>query len=46
MRLEMAEFPVTGIKLSDRFEYHSGQLTIDREVIEGAVLEEKRIANA
>src|SRR5687767_223340 len=42
MRLEMAEFPVSSIRLGDRFHYHSGKLTIDRGAIEQAVLEEKR----
>ena len=46
MRLEMAEFPVTSLKLGDRFEYHSGQLTIDQGAIEQSVLEEKRIETA
>ncbi len=46
MRLEMAEFPVTGIRLSDRFDYQSGQLTIDREAVERSVLQEKSIEAA
>ncbi len=46
MRLEMAEFPVASIKLGDRFQYHSGELTIDRTAIEHTVLEEKRIEAA
>jgi glycine reductase len=46
MRLEMAEFPVASIKLGDRFQYRSGELIVDRTVVERAVLEEKRIESA
>jgi glycine reductase len=46
MRLEMAEFPVTSIRLGDCFHYQSGQLTIDREAVERSILQEKSIEAA
>ena len=46
MRLEMAEFAVTSIKLGDRFQFASGRLTIDPGAIEQAVLREKSIEAA
>ena len=46
MRLEMAEFPVSSIKLGGSFQYHSGELTIHRAAIEQAVSEEKCIKAA
>jgi glycine reductase complex component B subunit alpha and beta len=46
MRLEIAKFPVTRVYLGDRFQYQSGQLTIDRQAIEESVLQEKRIESA
>ena len=46
MRLEMAEFAVSSIKLGDRFQYASGRLTIDQAAIEQAVLQEKSIEAA
>ena len=46
MRLEMAEFAVTSIKLGDRFQFASGRLTIDQAAIEQAVLREKSIEAA
>ena len=46
MRLEMAEFAVTSIKLGDRFQFASGRLTIDQGAIERAVLQEKSIEAA
>ena len=46
MRLELAEFPVTGIKLGDRFHYRAGQLTIDQAAVEQSVLQERCIEAA
>ncbi len=34
MRLEMAEFPVTEVRLADRFGYHSGMLEVDESAID------------
>lgn len=46
MRLELADFPVTGIKLAGRFAYASGQLTVHQREIEQMVLRESRIEAA
>src|SRR3989338_8917728 len=46
MRLEMAEFPVTDIRLGRAFRYHSGKLEVDREELKGSVLQDKRIVEA
>ena len=46
MRLEMAEFPVTEIRLGRAFRYHSGKLEVDREGLKGSVLQDKRIEEA
>ena len=46
MRLEMAEFPVTDIRLGRAFRYHSGKLEVDREELKGSVLQDKRIEEA
>ncbi|MBI1994292.1 MAG: hypothetical protein HYS67_07780 [Deltaproteobacteria bacterium] len=43
MRLEMAEFPVTEIRLGKAFRYHSGKLEVDRGQLKGLVLQDKRI---
>ena len=46
MRLEMAEFPVTDIRLGRAFRYHSGKLEVDREQLKSLVLQDKRIEEA
>ena len=46
MRLEMAEFPVTDIRLGTRFRYHSGNLEVDAEELKESVLQDKRIKEA
>ena len=46
MRLEMAEFPVTQVKLGDRFRYHSGALEVDEEELKSLVLQDRRIEEA
>ena len=46
MRLEMAEFPVTEIRLGRAFRYHSGKLEVDREQLKSLVLQDKRIEEA
>ena len=46
VRLEMAEFPVTEIKLGSRCCYDSGKLEVDRKEIESAILQEKRVEKA
>jgi len=46
MRLEMAEFPVTEIRLGTRFRYESGKLDLDAEELKRSVLQDKRVAEA
>jgi glycine reductase len=46
MRLEMAEFPVTDIRLGTRFRYDSGILEVDGEELKESVLQDKRIEEA
>jgi glycine reductase complex component B subunit alpha and beta len=46
MRLEMAEFPVTDIRLGTRFRYQSGNLEVDAEELKETVLQDKRIEEA
>ena len=46
MRLELADFPVESIKLGVRFQYRSGDLSVDRASVEQTVLEDKRIEAA
>lgn len=46
MRLEMAEFPVTDIRLGTLFRYRSGQLEVDGEELKRSVLQDKRIEDA
>ena len=46
MRLEMAEFPVTDIRLGRAFRYHSGKLEVDGEELKNLVLQDKRIEEA
>ena len=46
MRLEMAEFPVTDIRLGTKFRYHSGNLEVDAEELKEFVLQDKRIKEA
>ena len=46
MRLEMAEFPVTDIRLGNRFHYDSGHLEVDAEELKQSVLQDKRIREA
>ncbi len=46
MRLEMAEFPVTDIRLGSKFRYQSGNLEVDEEEIRESVLQDKRIEEA
>src|SRR3990170_7470603 len=46
MRLEMAEFPVTDIRLGTRFRYDSGNLEVDGEELKESVLQDKRIEEA
>src|SRR5574341_1018712 len=46
MHLEMAEFPVTEIRLGTRFRYDSGNLEVDAEELKQFVLQDKRIREA
>src|SRR5574341_2587993 len=46
MHLEMAEFPVTEIRLGTRFRYDSGNLEVDAEELKESVLQDKRIEEA
>jgi glycine reductase len=46
MRLEMAEFPVTEIRLGTRFRYESGKLQLDAEELKRSVLQDKRVEEA
>ncbi len=46
MRLEMAEFPVSEIRLGTKFGYDSGKLLVDNNAIVDSVLREKRIEAA
>ena len=46
MRLEMAEFPVTDIRLGSAFRYYSGKLEVDGEELKNLVLQDKRIEEA
>ncbi len=43
MRLEMGEFPVTGIQFGAKTAYEAGKLMVERQAIENSVLQEKRI---
>jgi len=45
MRLELAEFPVTQVKLEGKFSYHSGTLEVDGGEIKSLVLQDMRIAD-
>jgi len=46
MRLEMAEFPVSAIRLGTKFGYDSGKLLVDSGAIVDSILQEKRIEAA
>ena len=46
MRLEIAEFPVSEIRLGTQFGYDSGKLLVDSNAIVDSVLREKRIEAA
>ncbi len=46
MRLGMAEFPVTDIRLGNRFHYDCGHLEVDAEELKETVLQDKRIREA
>lgn len=46
MRLEMAEFPVSEIRLGTKFGYDSGKLLVDSGAIVDSILQEKRIEAA
>jgi glycine reductase complex component B subunit alpha and beta len=46
MRLEMAEFPVSRVKLGGRFRYHDGTLEVAEQELLHSVLEDQRIEHA
>lgn len=46
MRLEMAEFPVTQVRLGRAFRYRSATLEVDQEELTALILQDKRIQEA
>ncbi len=46
MRLEMAEFPVTDIRLGTGFRYDAGRLEVDAEELKRSILQDKHVEEA
>jgi glycine reductase len=46
MRLEMANFPVSQVRLGSRLSYDSGKLEVDQEELTALVLQDKRVRDA